>query len=40
MKCIKVFPVGLVKGRHLEDLKGLVEGTLLQLANHKFKTLE
>ena len=39
MKCIKVFPVGLVKRRHLEDLKGLVEGTLLLLANHKLRLL-
>ena len=33
MKCIKVFPVGLTKGRYLEELKDLVEGTLLLLAN-------
>lgn len=39
MKRIKVFLVGLAKGRHLEDLKGLVEGTLLLLANHKLRLL-
>ena len=40
MKRIKVFLVGLAKGRHLEDLKGLVDlKGLLLLANHKLRLL-